>query len=132
MKKLFLGVAFMCVIATLCGFSSKFSIKVLQPANQPPSFELVANKLSPSQLSVRINTFLVVKKDSAGKWDYRHPVWSFKVRPGTGIELSKVIYGQVPKGFVEVSKAVVLSSGVKYLAVGLGMGSDGAAEFTAK
>jgi len=116
----------------LCGFSSRFVIKVSQQNHNAPAFELSGTNPFHASNDIEINTFLVVGQDEAGKWDYVHPQWAFKLSPGSGKSLSKIIYGQVPAGFAETTKVSKLTAGVSYLAVGLGLGSDGSAEFIAQ
>lgn len=116
----------------LCGFSSKFNIKVIQQDHNVPSFELSKNTMLRMSDGVEINTFLVVQKNKSGQWDYRNPAWSFALVPGSAKILSTVTYGQVPDGFTEKAKASGLISGAHYLAVGLSPGSGGSAEFVAQ
>lgn len=129
MPKLFL----LCLaFFALCGFSSKFNIKVLQQGHDAPSFELRKIGLLRSECGVEINTFLVVQRDKSGQWDYKSPVWSFELAPGSAKPLSKVTYGKAPEGFTEKAKALELVRGIHYLAVGLSPGSGGSAEFIAQ
>jgi hypothetical protein len=118
------------VVFALCGFSSRFDIKVSQQDHDAPSFELSRTNLIHASNNVEINTFIVVGQDEAGRWDYKHPQWAFGLPPGSGKSLSKISYGQVPPGCSETTKASKLIAGVSYLAVGLGLGADGSAKFT--
>lgn len=72
---------------------------------------------------------LVVRLNASDEWDYKHPMWAFKVGPGSAKPLSRVMYGAVPSGFAETTKASTLVGGVRYLVVGLSPGSGGSAEF---
>ena len=81
---------------------------------------------------MEINTFLVIRKNGSGQWDYKRPVWAFHLPPGSAKPLSTVVYGQVPAGFTEAAKAIALDHGVDYLVVGLSPGSGGSAEFVAQ
>jgi len=116
----------------LCGFSSKFDIKVLQQVHESPSFELSKSGLLHSDDGVEVNTLLVVQRDKSGRWDYKSPVWAFELTPGSAKPLSKVTYGKAPDGFTEKTKAMGLVRGVHYLVVGLSPGSGGSAEFVAQ
>ncbi|HTV83818.1 MAG TPA: hypothetical protein VME63_00305 [Dyella sp.] len=119
-------------VVLLCGLSSRFAIVVSQSQGQAPSFVIKRTSHGLLGESVEINSFSVVKKNDAGQWDYKHPVWAFDLPPGTGKELSKVNYGQVPAGFIERTKALKLTSGITYLVLGFGLGSDGSVQFVAK
>jgi hypothetical protein len=119
-------------VGALCGFSSRFGIRVSQKDHNAPAFELSSTNLLRGNSDIEINTFLVVQLDKTGKWDYEHPLWAFRLPPGSGKSLSKITYGRVPMGFSETTKASKLIAGVSYLAVGFGQGSDGSAEFTAE
>lgn len=127
-KLLFLCLIFFC----LCGFSSKFNIKVLQQDHNLPLFELSKTSFFQTSGNVEINTFLVVRKNGSGEWDYKSPMWAFDIVPGSAKPLSTIAYGQVPPGFTEKTKAIALADGVHYLAVGLSPGSGGSAEFVAQ
>jgi hypothetical protein len=117
------------ITAILCGLSGRFEIKVLQEAHSPPLFVFGSQRHPPSRGGVEINSFLVVKKNQTGKWDYESPVWAFGLAPGSSSRLSKVEYAHVPDGFNEATKATELVRGVSYLAVGLSPGLSGSEEF---
>lgn len=124
---------FLSILAlALCGFSSKFSIKVSQVDGSAPSFDLRKKDFLHASSGVEINTFLVVKKNASGEWDYKDPIWAFKVEPGSAKPLSIVMYGSLPNGFSETAKASNLVGGTRYLVVGLGPGSSGSVEFVDK
>jgi hypothetical protein len=129
MKAFLRFVSSLLLVTFLAGWSSRFIVKVNQVSGMPPSFEFFGEGSHAGK--IRINSFFVVRKGVGGKWDYKHPVWSFKLPPGSGEELSTVTYGQVPNGFTEVVSAAALSSGTTYLATALGMGADGDAQFDA-
>lgn len=120
------------IILSLCGLSSRFTIKVSQLQGHVPNFQIMGSHFGTIGGNVEINSFLVVKKDAVGQWDYKHPVWTFRLPPGSGKELSKFTYGEVPSGFVETTRAMKLTAVTSYLVLGFGMGSDGSAQFTAK
>lgn len=125
-----LKVFFWCaLILALCGLSSGFSIKVSQIDGSAPSFKLGRIGLLHAGNEVEINTFLVVSKNVSGQWDYKNPMWAFKVDPGSSKPLAHVMYGSLPNGFEETAKASSLVSGTRYLVVGLSPGSSGSAEF---
>lgn len=117
------------IIFTLCGFSSRFDIKVVQLGHDLPSFELSKASSIHDGGGIQVNTFLVVQRNGSEQWDYKSPIWAFELTPGSTKPLSKVIYGQVPAGFKETAKALELIPGTHYLVVGLSPGSSGSAEF---
>lgn len=124
---------FICLtIFLLCGFSSRFGIKVAQQDHELLSFELSKSSLIGASKNVEINSFLVAEKNEAGQWDYKKPMWAFDLSPGSSTPLSKITYGQVPAGFTETTKAKALMHGVHYMAVGLSPGAGGSVEFVAQ
>jgi hypothetical protein len=122
----------LAIIFALCGFSSRFDIKVVQQGHDLPSFELSKASSIHDGGGIQVNTFLVVQRNGSEQWDYKNPVWAFELAPGSTKPLSKIIYGQVPAGFNETTKALELIHGTHYLVVGLSPGSSGSAEFVAE
>ena len=76
-----------------------------------------------------LNSFDVIQKVKDG-WDYKHPVWSFQLPPGSSKPIENVLYGEVPVGFEESSPPLPLMPGVRYQAVALGPGCGGSVEFS--
>ena|ERR1700674_1893796 len=108
-------------IFLIVGFSSRFNILVEDLNSGQPCFKLDGGQ-------VELNSFLVVEKRE-GKWDYKHPLWAFELKPGSALRVKQFNYGAVPSGFLETTTAKQLLSGVPYLAVGAGPGSAGSSEF---
>lgn len=127
MKRVSISLSWLLLALTLCGLSSRYTIKVEQQGALPTSFQFERSGLSKG--GVEVNTFLVVKRSSSGQWDYKKPAWEFGLSPGSAISLSHVTYGQVPAGFKEAKEAMPLERGAHYLAVGLAPGSGGSVEF---
>jgi len=113
---------------TLCGMSSRYAINVLQRNAHPVSFQLKDPNAS-GDSGVQVSAFLVVRRNETGKWDYKAPTWSFDLSPGQARPPTQVIYGHVPIGFKETTKATPLERGVRYLAMGTSPGSGGSVEF---
>ena len=127
MKMLLKAAAFFLFFPlTLFGMSFKYDITVVNESSSSTSFVLAKGKEGAA-----VNTFLVVKRDDAGRWDYKHPAWSFELPPGSSNSLKKVTYGHVPDGYSETTKAETLKQGEQYLVVGTAPGSGGSVEFVA-
>jgi len=124
--KVFLRVVGLLLIFPLMlfGMSSKYGITVIGEGPSSISFLLGEGKKG-----AEVNTFLVVKRNDVGQWDYKHPVWSFELSPGSSMSLKRVTYGDVPFGYSETTKAAALESGTQYLAVSTAPGSGGSVEF---
>lgn len=120
------GVASLLLLfpVVLFGMSSKYGITVVRDGQSSISFLIEEGKKGG-----RVNTFLVVTRNDAGQWDYKHPVWSFELSPGDSTTLQRVTYGDVPDGYVETKKAEFLSPGRRYLAVGMAPSAGGSVEF---
>lgn len=116
----------------LCGMSSMFDIEVISSNQSQIIFQLKTRNFVHPLNQIEINSFLVAGKDELGHWDYKHPMWHFKLTPGDAKPLSRVIYGQIPAGYTETTKARGLIPGAAYLAVGVSPGSTGSAEFVGK
>ena len=113
----------------LCGFSSSLTVKVSQDLGGVPVFEISKNSTSRPGDGVEINVLLVVQKNASGEWDYKKPLWEFKLDPGSAKALSTVTYGSLPDGFTEVVKASSLVRGTHYLVACRGPGAGGSSEF---
>ena len=131
MKSVLMSLALFLLAFNLCGMSSRYTIKVVHDGASLISFHFKGSG-APKAGGVEVNTFLVVKRDDSGHWDYKNPMWAFELSPGNAKPLSNVTYGEVPVGFAETTKAKPLERDVHYLAVGLTPGSGGSVEFTAQ
>ena len=80
---------------------------------------------------IDLNKFMVVTK-TEGSWDYKHPVWSVSLPPGTSSEVNEIIYGVVPTGFSEEYKPAKLGRLTSYLALAFSAGGGASTEFTVK
>lgn len=131
MKRALISLGLVLLALALCGLSSRYTIKAVQRDTSLISFQFEPSHPSKAD-GVEVNTFLVVKHDDSGQWDYKHPMWAFGLSPGSAKLLSTILYGQVPAGFTETTKAKALTHGAHYLAVGLSPGSGGSIEFVAQ
>lgn len=129
MKRALISFGLLFFALTLCGLSSRYTIKAVGEGLVSFQFE----RSNPSNASgIEVNTFLVVERDDFGQWDYKHPMWAVDLSPGNAKLLHTITYGHVPAGFTEAAKPRALIRGVHYLAVGLSPGSGGAIEFVAQ
>jgi hypothetical protein len=131
MKRALISFGLLFFALTLCGLSSRYTIKAVREGGGLVLFQF--ERSDPSKANgVEVNTFLVVERDDSGQWDYKHPMWALDLSPGSAKLLYTITYGQVPAGFTEAAKPRALIHGVHYLAVGLSPGSGGAIEFVAQ
>jgi hypothetical protein len=76
-----------------------------------------------------LNAFYVFSEVN-GIWDYKHPVWSFQLPPGSSKTVQNVLYGEAPVGFEEQARPAPLVRGTKYQAAAFGPGTAGSVEFS--
>lgn len=120
------------LFAVLAGCSYALTITVNWASDGRPIFTLARASTAAdvkASKNVDLNTFYVFK-NVAGAWDYKHPVWSFELSPGSSMAVTNILYGEVPAGFEERVKAVPLAQGAKYQADAFGPGSGGSVEFS--
>lgn len=121
-------------LVTLVLFGCSYALKIAVAWNSDgrPSFTVsreitLVNPLGSS--GVKLNSFYIFSEVN-GVWDYKHPVWSIGLPPGSSKNIKNVLYGEVPIGFEEYSRPVPLIPDVKYQAAAFGSGGGGGVEFS--
>jgi len=127
MKRVVISIGTLLLALGLCGLSTRYAIKVVKQGSTTTSFQFEPS--GGSDATVKANTFLVVKRDASGQWNYKNPMWEIQLSPGRSKPISQIEYGRVPDGFKETTKAIPLDKSTHYLAVGLTPGSGGSIEF---
>lgn len=125
-------VLFTLLVALLAGCSYALNIAVAWVPDGRPLFTISRALTSTDALGsagADLNAFYVFSEVD-GTWDYKHPVWSFQLPPGSSNTVQTLLYGEVPPGFEEHSRPATLVRGAKYLATAFGPGSGGSVEFS--
>ncbi|WP_247315606.1 hypothetical protein [Ralstonia pseudosolanacearum] len=119
------------VVVVLSGFSSTFEIAVNLAGPECPCFALGKRSVLFSRDNVELNNFMVIERKH-GQWDYREPMWAFRIKPGSALSVEEIRYGRTPNGFAETTAAKPLVSGGRYQALGSGPGTIGSVDFEIK
>lgn len=124
-------VLFGLLFVLLAGCSYALNIAVAWGPDGRPLFTISRALISADALGsvgADLNAFYVFSEVN-GAWDYKHPIWSLQLPPGTSKTVENVLYGEVPAGFEEHSRPAPLMRGAKYQAAAFGPGCGGNVEF---
>jgi hypothetical protein len=111
---------------SLSGCTALLDMIVRQDSNECP--QIIADG---SEIFHHPLTSIRIWKTSLGNAGYRHPVWAFGVRPGSGLRTGPFRYGEVPAGFEESDPAQILEPGERYSVHAVGAGWSSATDFVA-
>ncbi len=125
--KLFFAPVLLCIVVISWGCSKHLFIKIEEtPSVFTPAFIISKDKQFSSSVELRSLTVLS-KRDE--KWDAKNKVWDIKVNENIKArETAKIVYGELPKGFVEKVPPKELKPHVEYLLAVIsvrGVGSTG-------